>query len=114
MLDKFLSKLYQKLNEITIPAIQIANDFDEHDEIRYDKYVNISNFNWLIGELKKELFEEQLQEERKRPYKKLMFVEDGSVDIDELEAEIQNRNPEIKLVVYRQNSNKPELLDIKE
>ena len=43
-----------------------------------------------------------------------MFVEDGSVDIDELLEEMSEKNPEIKVIVYRQGSNKPEFLDLGE
>lgn len=44
--------------------------------------------------------------------KKFLFVEDGSVDLDELETKLAN-NPEIAIVVYRQGSLPPQLVDIK-
>ena len=48
------------------------------------------------------------------PVKKLLFVEDGSVDTDELEELLGMRNPEVKVVVYRQGARSPELVDVEE
>lgn len=42
--------------------------------------------------------------------KKILLVEDGSVDIDNLEEWCNNQN--IKLVVYRSGANKPEIIEI--
>ena len=50
----------------------------------------------------------------KQPYTKFLFVEDGSVDTDSLEKDLRKRNPEIKIVVYRQGAAMPHLVDIKE
>lgn len=44
--------------------------------------------------------------------KKFLFVEDGSVDTDDLAAQLEN-NPEIAIVFYRQGSLPPQLVDIK-
>lgn len=51
--------------------------------------------------------------EKKKPYTKFLFVEDGSV-LAETIRDIEERNPEIKTVVYRQGANAPQLVDIKE
>nr|DAN09195.1 MAG TPA: hypothetical protein [Caudoviricetes sp.] len=45
--------------------------------------------------------------------KQFLFVEDGSVDTDELGRQLGN-NPEIAIVVYRQGSTPPQLVDVKE
>lgn len=45
--------------------------------------------------------------------KRFLFVEDGSVDTDELGRQLEN-NPEIAIVVYRQGSMLPQLVDVKE
>lgn len=50
----------------------------------------------------------------KQPYTKFLFIEDGSVDTDSLEKDLRKHNPEIKVVVYRQGANAPQLVDIKE
>lgn len=39
---------------------------------------------------------------------KVLFVEDGSVDVDEL----QEMLPEVPIIIYRQGSLKPEFLDV--
>ena len=51
---------------------------------------------------------------QKQPYTKFLFVEDGSVDTDSLEKDLRKRNPEIKVIVYRQSAAMPQLVDIKE
>ena len=44
--------------------------------------------------------------------KKFLFVEDGSVDIDDLGKRLAG-NPEIAVAVYRQGSLPPQLVDLK-
>ena len=44
---------------------------------------------------------------------RFLFVEDGSVDTDELGRQLE-KNPEIAIVVYRQGSVPPQLVDVKE
>ena len=48
-----------------------------------------------------------------KPYKKFMFVEDGSIETDELIFELEKTNPEIKVIVYRMGARQPELIEIK-
>ena len=44
--------------------------------------------------------------------KKFLFIEDGSVDTDDLGERLAS-NPEIVIVIYRQGSRPPQLVDIK-
>lgn len=44
--------------------------------------------------------------------KKFLFIEDGSVDTDDLGERLAS-NPEIAIVIYRQGSLPPQLVDIK-
>lgn len=44
---------------------------------------------------------------------KLLFVEDGSVDIDELQKFFEEQNMKIKIVIYRQGAPKPELKEFR-
>ena len=60
------------------------------------------------------LAEVMADEVNSTPVQKFLFVEDGSVDTDELEEILSTKNPEIKLVVYRQGASKPELVDVGE
>ena len=48
-----------------------------------------------------------------KPYKQFLFVEDGSIDADDLAIELEKTNPKIKIIVYRQGSKIPDLIDIK-
>ena len=53
-----------------------------------------------------------MRKQKIKPYKKLLYIEDGSVDqvyIDDL----QYANPEIFIIVYRQGSIPPTLVDIR-
>lgn len=47
-------------------------------------------------------------------YKQFLFIEDGSVDIEMLADELAEKNPAIKIVVYRQGSRMPELKDMEQ
>ena len=42
----------------------------------------------------------------------LLFVEDGSVNIEKLRRTLKRRNPEIEIVVYRQGSAMPIVRDL--
>lgn len=44
------------------------------------------------------------------PVEQFLFIEDGSVDLTELK-DLKRRNPEIKIVIYRQGSVPPTLKD---
>ena len=50
---------------------------------------------------------------QKQPYTKFLFVEEGSVDTDSLEKDLRKRNPEIKIVVYRQGAAMPQIVELK-
>lgn len=64
----------------------------------------------LTYDILKEVWQEQKEH---ISYDKFLFIEDGSVDFDELKKELEKTNPEIKVIVYRQGSNMPQLVDIK-
>ena len=44
------------------------------------------------------------------PVGQFLFIEDGSIDLTELK-DLKRRNPEIKIVIYRQGSATPVLKD---
>lgn len=48
----------------------------------------------------------------KLPTRQIFFVEDGSVDLDELKAALQGTS--IKVIVYRQGSKMPQLVNLQE
>ena len=90
-------------------------------KMEYDTYTDYAvklDKNILMGfrpEQVEEVVEESTQgateysTEEKSLVKKILLVEDGSVDVDDLEEQLGYQG--IKVVVYRQNSNKPEFLD---
>ena len=47
-----------------------------------------------------------------KPYKKFLLIEDGSVDLETLSEDLQEKNPEIRIIVYRQGSAIPQLLSL--
>ena len=49
---------------------------------------------------------------RELPTKQILFVEDGSVDLDELKTVLQRTS--INVVVYRQGSKMPKLVNLQE
>ena len=51
-----------------------------------------------------------IQDLRDMPVEQFLFIEDGSIDLKELK-DLKRRNPEIKIVVYRQGSVPPILKD---
>lgn len=53
-----------------------------------------------------------MKKQRIKPYKKLLYIEDGSVDESRLD-DLYDANPEIFVIVYRQGAMRPELVDIK-
>ena len=115
MLDRFLKNLYMRINADCIPARDIDYLIKEDD---FDKDLNVIPVKWLethIDLINQELKEEQRQKEIKErnemPIKKFMYIEDGSVDTDELIAELERTNPEIRVIVYRQGSQPPMLID---
>ena len=51
-----------------------------------------------------------IEDLRDMPVEQFLFIEDGSIDLTELK-DLKRRNPEIKIVVYRQGSATPILKD---
>ena len=51
-----------------------------------------------------------IEDLRDMPVEQFLFIEDGSIDLTELK-DLKRRNPEIKIVVYRQGSVPPILKD---
>ena len=47
-----------------------------------------------------------------RKIKKFLYVEDGSVDYDELVERIERTNPEIYVILYRQGAIPPQLVEV--
>lgn len=116
MIERFLLNLYERITDMEIPAKDFK-DMIKDGEINKNEYFisvsllknHINNIKFLLEEEQKE---KQRQQKSKTPWKTLMFVEDGSCDVDALIDEMAIKNPEIKVVVYRNGANKPELLPL--
>lgn len=96
----------------------VCNNSKTIEDIKQDeneKYISVSDFYSYINEVKDCIVQLQKAEEQEQilrtPIKKFLFIEDGSVDIGELQERMENSNPEIKIVIYRQGSNIPMLID---
>lgn len=49
---------------------------------------------------------------RKLPARQILFVEDGSVDLDEVKTALQGTG--IEVIVYRQGAKMPQLVNLRE
>lgn len=116
MIDRFLRNLYERVNLDSIEAEDIDYLIREQKFNKHTKVIPINilqlHANEILEQLSREEFEKQEQEKQLKPYKKFLFVEDGSVDADNLIGELKCKNPEIKIVIYRAGSNKPEFLEL--
>jgi hypothetical protein len=72
--------------------------------------VKLSDIHSVISSAIREL---AIEEAMLTPVEKFIFVEDGSIDTDELQEKLETSNPEIKMVIYRQGSRPPELVEVK-
>lgn len=78
------------------------------------KFVPLSIITRFIDECKTRERIEEDEKRRNTPIKKFLFVEDGSVDCDDLTADLERQNPEIKVVIYRQGAREPQLKEVTE
>lgn len=108
MKDKFIKKLLARLNIEGVKASQIKTDVENLCIDGEERFILIPNLTVMI-----QTIDEMLEEENKRitPKTKFLYVEDGSVDLDELQSDLFESNPEIKIIVYRQGSQPPILSD---
>lgn len=102
---------------VKVKIIKSQNQYDE----RYVggvyealKMLDFDNSYYYIVKVSDELaiqtshdYVEEIEEITK-PTNRILMVEDGSVDVDELAEWCEEQG--IKLIVYRQGSNKPEFL----
>lgn len=114
--------LYKVIMDINSEIAERGSDVEQiYEEVKFLKENNLyipkfisANIvlDWIkeIPERVKALDEEEKAKERaKVPVKQFLFVEDGSVDTDEITKRLAFSNPETCLVVYRQGSRRPEI-----
>ena len=66
----------------------------------------------VVEDVVKQMEEKCIELSTSKPIKKFMFVEDGSIDDYELLNELEARNPDIKMILYRQGSARPTLVNV--
>lgn len=98
------------ITDYAIDLIQNAKSIKFIESNSEDEYIPISMFRQYVDIVKRAIKNEE-QEKTNIPIKKFLFIEDGSVDLEELKERIANSNPEIYIVLYRQGSNIPKLVD---
>ena len=118
MLDRFIKNLYETIIDNTIQAKDVNFLVEEEEINERDDLIPAS---WLKREIERIQFqlnveksESEMLKIKKTPIKKFLYVEDGSVDTNELINELSITNPEIRVIVYRQGSRPPILLDVME
>ena len=130
--ELFLTKMVERVYKSAITTDDIVEDYEDRvdrgeniSEMRKSKWIPVEFIECVISELQMAEFKEECkiaeekrkQEERdalKKPYKKFLFIEDGSVDIDELELRLADSNPEIKIVVFRNGAMMPQLVEVED
>lgn len=112
MIDKekfILDNLFKEVVNKTISGEQVIEDCKKNENIKRENFISTQFLNFIIDSLGQEF---EIKKREREPIKKLIFVEDGSIDIDDLEEELSIRNTDMKIVVYRNGSNKPEIKEI--
>lgn len=104
MKDKLVKNLLARLNEANFQAGQVKKAIEDGCMPEEERVIPINVVVDMIVDI-----DHKLQEENKylTPKTKFLCVEDGSVDVDDLSAELFDSNPEIKIIVYRQGSCPP-------
>lgn len=113
MIDKFINRLNNKLMVHGIKAEQIANDFKAGVDLYAERFISIDALRWEMENVANLIEAECVRDKiTTTPVKKFLFVEDGSVDVDNLIEELEMKNPDIKVVVYRTGTRRPEIFDV--
>ena len=104
MIDNFVKIFYDQLNRIELTAGTVKNLIDKGAMQDYERLIPINKVLQIVNEISF-----RLKDEKKflTPKTKFLYVEDGSVDADELSEELYITNPEIKVIVYRQGGTPP-------
>lgn len=111
-IENFFNKFLAELAIHSIEGKDIADSCEESDFAKRHKFVSIEMATQFYQDMKQGYEQMELQKLYKQPKKKFLFIEDGSVDTDNLIEELYDTNPEIKVVIYRQGANKPELKEL--
>lgn len=91
---------------------------DDYSNVKFDfsdgvtSVWTVHNPDLILIENSDNGIEEPVKNKRVTNIKKLLYVEDGSVDVDDLQQVLDDSDSGIYVVVYRQGSRPPELVDL--
>lgn len=118
MLDRFIRNLYERIIDNTIQAKDVNFLIEEEEINKKDDLIPVYMLKQEIDRIQHQLniekADKEMLERKTTPIKKFLYVEDGSVDTDSLIQGLEITNPEIRVIVYRQGSKPPILLDVME
>lgn len=111
MKDKFIKELLKELDHMAVTTAQVKRDVNKGIVEKDARMIPLSRLLGVINNLDRLI---EMENKETAPKTKIMYVEDGSVDYDELVESLSNTNPEIKVVLYRQGSRTPEIINLEE
>ena len=111
--EEILAILTEKCADTVLPADKLAECINNGDFFEHERFVPYSAIQAAMNFIRQKEQDEECMRVANLPIKQFLFVEDGTVDVDNLEEDLGTKNPEIKLVVYRQGAKTPKLVDIR-
>jgi hypothetical protein len=110
LLERLMQDATVTLTKKEIIALEAINDGQ--------RFIDVQSLISLIRDIECKIAYEnhmtEIDKKRLTPKTKFLYVEDGSVDLEELEDKLFDTNPEIQIVTYRQGSCPPSLVIYKE
>lgn len=109
--EEILAKLSEECANTIITVGELKKGIEQglREDERFVPYWAIQQFIEYVRQTEK--WEEDIRIASTH-IKQFLFVEDGSVDSDNLIETLETKNPEIKVVVYRQGAVRPQLVDM--
>ena len=113
-LDRFLLNLYDGIMNYDVSAKDIQYLINDGEFRENEKFISVERLKADIDRIKQAMLQQKEENKRNQPIKKFLYIEDGSVDIDQTILELERTNPEVKVIVYGQGANMPKLVDVGE
>lgn len=101
----------EKSNHYGWDRFMIDHKLTAEELAELDKKPDCDRTECCLNDEETEQYDEET--EQSTPIKYFLFVEGGSIELDNIKN-IERRNPEIKVVVYRQGARVPELKEVGE
>jgi hypothetical protein len=111
LLDTTAQTVEKCLSELALRSAEVAENKDGLQNFpAEEKFVPLGFITGFIRDSLARVEQAKIIEQERRPIEKFLFVEDGTVDTDELIGTLSIKNPEIHVVVYRQGGRPPEII----